>query len=82
MKHGQSSVLSGETSLRHSAQEYNFSHFLTKHILEDARANVEKRGIAPGELAPDFDLPRVSGGSLRLSDLSGRPVLLHFGSYT
>lgn len=62
--------------------EYNFEHFRTTHLLQDARRTVLKRGIPPGEAAPDFELPQVGGGALRLSDLRGRPVLLHFGSYT
>ncbi|MBA2362795.1 MAG: redoxin domain-containing protein, partial [Chloroflexia bacterium] len=40
------------------------------------------RGIQPGEAAPDFELPQAGGGQLRLSDLRGKPVLLHFGSYS
>jgi peroxiredoxin len=35
-----------------------------------------------GEAAPDFELADLDGGSLRLSDLRGRPVVLEFGSYT
>ncbi len=31
-----------------------------------------------GDTAPDFDLPRAGGGSLRLSDLRGKPVVLYF----
>ncbi|MBN9244096.1 MAG: peroxiredoxin [Mesorhizobium sp.] len=31
-----------------------------------------------GDKAPDFDLPRDGGGSLRLSDLLGKPVVLYF----
>ncbi|MVA97303.1 redoxin domain-containing protein [Nitratireductor sp. CAU 1489] len=31
-----------------------------------------------GQQAPDFDLPRDSGGSLRLSDLRGKPVIVYF----
>jgi peroxiredoxin Q/BCP len=31
-----------------------------------------------GDKAPDFDLPRDGGGSLRLSDFMGRPVVLYF----
>ncbi len=31
-----------------------------------------------GDLTPDFDLPRDGGGSLRLSQLRGKPVVLYF----
>ncbi len=65
-----------------NVHDYNFEHFRTKHLLADMKASAEKRGIAAGQLAPDFELNRVGGGSLRLSDLRGRPVLLHFGSFT
>ncbi len=65
-----------------SPGDYNFEHFRTKHLLSDAEATVAKRGIAPGQVAPEFELPRAEGGSLRLGDLRGKPVLLHFGSIT
>ncbi len=65
-----------------SLEEYNFEHFRTKHLLSDAKATITKQGISPGALAPDFELPRVGGGTLRLSELRGRPVVLHFGSLT
>lgn len=64
------------------SNNYNFEHFKTKILLNDAKRTVEARGIAPGELAPDFELPEVGGGSLRLSDLRRRPTILHFGSYS
>ena len=35
-----------------------------------------------GELAPDFVLPALDGGELRLSDLRGTPVMIEFGSIT
>ena len=60
--------------------DYNYRRFRTKHFLYDAQVTREKRGATPGEMAPDFELPCAGGGSLRLSDLRGRPVLLHFGS--
>ena len=63
-------------------EDYNFEHFSTKHLLSDAQATIEKRGIQPGEMAPDFELTRVDGGTLRLSELRDKPVLLHFGSFT
>ena len=63
-------------------EDYNFEHFSTKHLLSDAQATIEKRGIQPGEMAPDFELPRVDGGTLRLNELRDKPVLLHFGSFT
>jgi hypothetical protein len=62
--------------------EYNFSHFRTRHLLYDVQGTVAKRGIAPGAPAPDFELSRVGGGSARLSELRDQPVLLHFGSFT
>ena len=63
--------------------EYNFAHFRTKHLLQDGRRTVRAEGIRPGDLAPDFVLPRADGlGTMRLSDLLTKPVLLHFGSFT
>jgi peroxiredoxin len=34
--------------------------------------------IAPGELAPDFELNDIKGNSIRLSDLRGKPIVLAF----
>ncbi len=65
-----------------SLDEYNFEHFRTKHLLSDAKATVKERGIKPGEMALDFEMLRVGGGSLRLSELRGKPVILHFGSFS
>lgn len=66
----------------HKSEDYNFEHFRTKILLHDAQRTVDARGIGPGEMAPDFELSQVGGGTLRLSELRGRPVLLHFGSYS
>ncbi len=33
-----------------------------------------------GTLAPDFELPQLGGGSVRLSQLRGRPIVLSFGA--
>lgn len=35
-------------------------------------------GPEKGSEAPDFELPRDGGGSIRLSDLRGTPVVLYF----
>jgi peroxiredoxin len=34
--------------------------------------------IAPGELAPDFELKDVRGNRIRLSEFRGKPVILAF----
>ncbi len=34
--------------------------------------------IAPGELAPDFELKDVQGNRIRLSEFRGKPVILAF----
>ena len=65
---------------RVGVEGYNYDHFRTTHLLMDARTNIIGRGIQPGELAPDWELPRAGGGTLRLSEMRGRPVLLHLGS--
>lgn len=62
--------------------EYNYAHFKAKHFLADLKRSQEGYGVQPGEEAPDFELETTDGDRLRLSDLRGRPVLLHFGSYT
>ncbi len=67
---------------RLSPEEYNFTHFRTKHLVGDVRRSIGPSGIRPGQAAPDFELPRAGGGSVRLSELRGKPVLLHFASFT
>ena len=57
---------------------------------ENMAAMVEREKTAPavGDIAPDFEINRLSAGGkstderVRLSDLRGRPVALIFGSYT
>jgi hypothetical protein len=62
--------------------DYNFEHFRTRHFVKDVTGTIEARGIRPGALAPDFELPVATRGTIRLSDLRDKPVLLHFGSVT
>jgi hypothetical protein len=66
---------------RQGQEDYHFPHFRTKHLFT-AGATVKGRGVEPGAMAPDFELDRAGGGQLRLSRLRGKPVLLHFGSFT
>lgn len=35
-----------------------------------------------GEASPDFSLPSLDGGEVRLSSLRGKPVMVEFGSIT
>ncbi len=74
--------LFGTVGTKLSLEDYNYNHFRTKHYLLDAQGTMTSRGIQPGEMAPDFEMPQVGGGHLRLSELRGKPVLLHFGSYS
>jgi hypothetical protein len=57
--------------------------------LKDVMARADYRDlmtpkVAEGDLAPDFELPRLDGdGDVRLASLlEERPVALIFGSYT
>lgn len=61
---------------------YNYRHFRTRHLISDLRRTFAAAGPRPGQLAPDFELPRAGNGSLRLRELRGKPVLLRFGSLT
>ena len=58
--------------------DVNFRHFRMRHML----AELLRTGLPPGRQAPDFELPTTTGTRIRLSDLRGQPVLLHFVSYT
>lgn len=58
---------------------YNYDTF----VRSSAREHLHfPGGPRPGEMAPDFELPDVHGGSFRLNEHRGRPVLLTFGSIT
>ena len=39
---------------------------------------LEDLGPDPGTTPPDFSLPAVNGGNIRLADLLGRPIILVF----
>jgi hypothetical protein len=72
----------GNSALVRDELNYNFRRFPRYVLWADTLRTVKGSGVQPGELAPDFELPRSDGNFLRLSSLRGRPVLLHFGSYT
>ena len=58
--------------------DFNFRHFRMRHMV----AELLRPGLLPGSQAPDFELSSTDGERMRLSHLRGRPVLLHFVSYT
>ena len=47
-----------------------------QHDLSTSR--IRRDGLSPGEMAPEFELPSVSGAPVSLSHLRGRRVLLVF----
>lgn len=67
---------------REPPTDYNYEHFTRRVVWLDGRKTVEGFGIRPGDRAPDFALPDTGGSVVRLSAFRGRPVLLHFGSFT
>jgi hypothetical protein len=62
--------------------DHNFEHYRLRHLAAELLRTLRGDGVLPGDEAPDFDLETTDGGRLRLSDLRGRPVLMHFVSYT
>jgi hypothetical protein len=64
------------------ADDFNFRHFRMRHMAAELLRTARCDGVLPGTEAPDFELDTTNGVRLRLSDLRGRPVLLHLVSYT
>lgn len=72
--------LSDEVGDLADSRAYNIERFRLRHAFGDLR---RLRGMPrPGEPAPDFHRPSVFDGSVRLSALRGRPVLVRFVSRT
>jgi hypothetical protein len=63
-------------------EEYNYVRFRPRQMRANLSRLLTHRGVHPGALAPDFELPRLDGSAVRLSDWRGRPVLLTFGNGT
>jgi hypothetical protein len=47
-------------------------------VAPSRREAAPRRRLAIGDTAPDFEVPRLGGGTLKLSDYRGRPVFLKF----
>jgi thiol-disulfide isomerase/thioredoxin len=62
--------------------DFNFKHFRMRHMAAELIRTHRHSGVDPGSEAPEFVLQSTDGTLLRLSELRGRPVLLHFVSYT
>jgi hypothetical protein len=58
---------------------YNFE---TWRATNEERAYFQKDVVKAGDPAPDFALPTLEGGEVRLSSLRGKPVVIEFGSIT
>jgi AhpC/TSA family len=62
--------------------DFNFRHFRMRHMIAELIRTYRGVGTTPGLEAPGFSLPTTDGTTLNLRDLRGKPVLLHFVSYT
>jgi len=64
--------------------DYNYEHFTRKILTTDLMASrAFGRGPRPGERAPDFELRRLEGDRVKLSEFRGETnVVLTFGSAT
>lgn len=67
-----------------NGESYNREQVDLRSAATERKGVWDAGGLIPGVLAPDFDLPRADAGNVcvRLSGLRGRPVLVHFASYT
>ena len=62
-------------------RRYRFEHLAMSVLLRDMYFSKDELG--PGDRVPEFDLPTLSGGRFRSTDLGETgPALLIFGSYT
>jgi hypothetical protein len=61
---------------------YNYPRFRARHLVHEAVRTWQLRGVTPGDRAPAVDLPDGEGQPWSLGAQRGRPVLLHFGSFS
>lgn len=61
-------------------EEYNYAAFTRSNAA--GVSTVFRNTVRVGEQAPDFTLTTLDGGTVRLSDLRGKNVVLEFGSIT
>ena len=64
------------------SSDFNFRHFRMRHMAAELLRTYSWDGIGLGAGSPHFELETTDGRRLHLRDLRGRPVLLHFVSYT
>ena len=62
--------------------DFNFEHYRLRHMVAELLRGFGDQFVLPGSEAPDFELTSTKGERVRLSQMRGRPVLLHFVSYT
>ena len=59
-------------------KEYNYELWVHSEEGFESFKSTEHAGSPP----PDFKLPTLDGGDVRLSKLRGKPVMIEFGSIT
>ena len=67
---------------RMSVLDYNFEHFTRDVLVNEIKQSRKPSSLKPGYPAPDFDLEDTDGKQITLSKTKGKPVLLHFFSFT
>ena len=72
----------GPPGSQRQLRQYNFRHFLPKHIFADAWRTLEGAVLQPGTPVPQFELETTDGRQVGPSHFIGRPMLVHIGNGT